>query len=656
MQKTRIISFSTIIIFWFFLALFPWQNWFSGLMVLQFLVGFIIYLVPGLLTFLYINEDKNISLRVILGGFIVSIFVTGILGVLARLFHLNFLFIRLVFTFWGTLMLFLYLFKPISFVLRFEKIVWWQAVLFACTVGGVVFFASINEPPLIHDDAFTYNALVYYFQHAPVLDFTFPDSLSRLEIPRFWIAYWPLVEALISGFSGVDGLLIAGSLLPRLLTCFSFMGIYSLGNTLGLPRPIAAVAVLAQGVSLMRLTDQNSQPGFIFFQRLTEDKVVAAFVISIVLIQLAAEYLEKPSVRGLILASIAALAMMFTHPVQFGMTCMIIGLYGLPLFIKHQERSRYFALIGVLAFFVFIPYLFRFGGGEYSKTLSFSLKDVAANDEFVRLGKERVNIIEGTMFYGISSSLTTGLPYKSGLAASIVALFFFLHNKAARYILASFLVLGVSMLPYTGWIIGMFTTPFQLWRLTWLMPFGIAIAFLLWIGHETLQKITHSIKWVEWGWLSTLYYAFSFTFLVFAVIYIRPWTLSNVEKLDLDVVDYYSNYVSTAALMNELDVNSAIIVGGMDAGTNSVIPSLTIKYVPLVFRVESGGRQTKLWNSLMKDDISPEERLSRLKENNVEYLLLRGEPSWVVSLLKEYPDAIAHVFRDGRFSLYHLTY
>ena len=651
MQKNKSFPLILTVAAWLFFSIFPWQVWLQSFTVLRFVIGLFIYLVPGALTFLFITEDKNISLRVFPGGFIVSIFATGLLGLFARLFHLNFMFIHWGFALWGVASIALLFFQKEKITFQFEKFLWWEVVSLFVVASGVVYFAAITSLPLIHDDAFSYNALLYYYQHAPALDFVFPASMTRLEIPRFWIAYWPLVEAMISSLSGVDGLYVAGAYLPPALACFSFIGIYTLGRTLGLPRTAAGAAVLAQGFSLMRLSRLNL-PGNLFFQRMTEDKVVAAFVISTILILFAIEYLERPNTRKLILVGLAALAMAFTHPVQFGMTCMIIGVYGLPSLFNKDVRFKYLALIGVLAAVVVIPSLFRFGGGTYSDSLSSTLADVAKNDEFERFGIRRVEIIEGTPFYGISTYLTPGLPYQVSLIAVIVSLFFFWRQKSARYVLAAFLVLGVSMLPYTGWIVGMFTTPFQLWRLTWLMPFGLAFAFLIWVGFEIIQKIKPIQYLLEW--VKPIYHLSATAVLVAAIVYIHTWTMGNVERLNVDVLDFYSNYISTARLMNELDVDAPIIIGGPDAVTNSIIPSLTLKYVPLVFRVESGGEQTKLWKLLVGDSIPPEERLSLLKENNVEYLLVKGEPGWLIDLRDKYPDNVSRIFKDQRFSLYKL--
>ena len=659
MLKNKLNFTIVSILIWLFFSLFTWQAWIESagnlhfvLDLLRFILSMLLYLMPGALTFLIVSEDKNLSPRVLLGGFVVSVFVTGLLGVLARLFQLNFTFIRWGFALWGVVAILFFLLHDVKVTFQFEKFTWWEIFSLLFATGGALYFASLAQPPLIHDDAFTYNALLYYYQHANALDFQFPAALDRLEIPRFWIAYWPLTEALISGLSKVDGLIITGAYLPSALACFSFLGIYSLGRTLGLPRAAAGIAILAQGFSLMRLTKWN-QPGNLFFQRLTEDKVAAAFFISIIFILLAVEYFEKPTVRKLVLVAISALAMVFTHPVQFGMACMIVGVYGLPSLFKKEIRWKYVALIGVLAAVVLIPYLFRFGGGEYSQTLSFSLSDVAENDEFARFGVRRIDMIEGTQFYGISHYLTRGLPYEVSLVAAVVSLFFFWRHKHARYILAAFLVLGVSMFPYTGWIVGMFTTPFQLWRLTWLMPFGLAFAFLAWAGFEIIQKI----KLVEqrMQWILPAYYLSVFAVMIALVVYVRPWAAGNLPSTNLDMVDIYSNYVSTANLMNEMDVDAPIIVGGPDATVNSIIPSLTLKFVPLVFRVQSGGEQTQLWKPLVGDNLSSADRLARFRGNKVEYLLLRGEPDWLVEFQKSYPENISLVFKDRRFNLYRLT-
>jgi hypothetical protein len=337
------------------------------------------------------------------------------------------------------------------------------------------------------------------------------------------------------------------------------------------------------------------------------------------------------------------------------MTCMVAGVYGLPSLLNKDVRLKYFIVIGALASVVVVPYLFRFGGGEYAQSLSFSLEDVAANNEFERFGVRRVDIIEGTQFYGISRYLTVGLPYEVSLAAVLLSLFYFWKNTAARYLLSAFLVLGVAMLPYTGWIVGMFTTPFQLWRLTWQTPFGIAFAFLFWFAFEMAQKIKLPNGLARLS--SPLYHAAVYIGFVAMVVYVRDWTFGNVEKSNTDVLSFYANYIRAAERINAIEVSGTpVILGGPDEGTNGVIPSLTMKFEPMVFRVDIASEKTKLWHSLVADETPLDARFAMLKENEVEYLFLKGEPEWVTALMNTYPENVKFLFRDERFSLYQIVY
>jgi hypothetical protein len=654
MLKNNKILLFAITLFWVFLNFFSWQAWFEKFETFRFLFAMFIYLTPGILTFLLLSEDKIISLRLLMGGFAISLFATGVFGVIARVFQLNFTFIMWAFALWGIIIFYLYSNKPIQIHFDFDKPTWWEAVLLLLTFSAVMYFASLVRQPVIHDDAFTYNALLFYYQHAPQINFDMPDALSNLETPRFWLAFWPLAEAMISELSAIDGLLITGYYLPPLLAVFSFTGVYVLARTLGLSRILACIAIIAQGFGLMRLT-LASQSGRLFFSRMTEDKVVAAFVVSLILLTLVVEYLSNPNNRKLVLMWLVAWAMAFTHPVQFGMICMIIGLYGLPAIFKTETRSKYIIMIVLLAVIAVVPYFSRFVEGENAQTLSFSLEDIEENDEYFRLRSNRIVIIEGTQFYGLDPYLVSALPYRIGALAAVVSLFFFWRDKAARYILAAFLVLGMAYLPYTGWMVGMFTTPYQLWRLTWLMPLGIAFAFLVWVGIDFIYKI----KWFDLkkNWLNPLLYASVIGFLFASIFYIRAWTTENLFTGNINVHDFYTNYVNTARMMNALDVeDGAVIIGAPDAATHGIIPSLTLKYVPLVFRVESGGNNTQVWNSLIGDDISPDVRLERLKENNVQYLLVKGDLEWLQVFLNEYPNNIKFLFKDQRLSLYKLTY
>ena len=140
------------------------------------------------------------------------------------------------------------------------------------------------------------------------------------------------------------------------------------------------------------------------------------------------------------------------------------------------------------------------------------------------------------------------------------------------------------------------------------------------------------------------------------MVLVRPWALGNVETRNLDEVGIYKDYLSVADFMNDLPVDKPVIVGGPDAVTNSIIPSLTMNFETLFFRVETDSERRKYWESMVGEGDTPvEERYAAFMENKVEYLLLKGRPEWLVELSRKYPDLVSLLFREGKFSLYKIT-
>lgn len=131
-----------------------------------------------------------------------------------------------------------------------------------------------------------------------------------------------------------------------------------------------------------------------------------------------------------------------------------------------------------MAAIVLIPYLFRFGGRRILPVTQFL--DPGCRRKMMSLD----GWAAGSISLRVRSSTAFPVPLprvfhiKLVGVSALLCLFFFYKHKFARYILAAFLVLGLGVFPYACWLLGTFTTPFQLWRLTWLMPFGLGLCFL----------------------------------------------------------------------------------------------------------------------------------------------------------------------------------
>lgn|GEM_PF-1576126 len=652
--RQRYISILLCLLIWLILTLAPWQGLLGEQFLIRFLISLAIYVSPGIfISYLIEIRQPPDWLRLFLIGLLISTTITGILGLVARGLQLSFLFIQTGYILVGAILM-------VAVVIAYHKKVslpfttnLWDVLSLLVVVVLAAFTARMALPRPIHDDSYTYNALLYYYQHAEAITFGFPDPLGRLNISRFWIAFWPLVEAMLAGFSKLDGLFITGVYLAPVLAVCALLATFTLGRALGFSRRGAALAVTAQVFSLIRLSEVNL-PGFEFFSQLIEDKAVAAFVICPILFLLVVEYLQNPKWKRLLLVSLGAIAVIFIHPVIFGMACLIIGLYGVIALFHRQQRWAYLKLIFLLVLLVLTPYSFRFGNSGFQNSLSFSIHETIQSGQISKLSG-RIAYNENSLFYGISPELLKGFPYRLSLAASLVAIFFFMKNKLARFILASFLVLGICTLPYTGWLIGLFTTPPLLWRITWLMPFGLAFALLVQTGEHLLFKKVKIMDKFS-CWMMPLIYLGTQAILVAGLFYILPWANLNLAKPDVDLRNYYQQYVDMGDVMNGLNLyHQPVIIGGPDETTNAIIPSLTRKLWPLVFRVEIPGDQRNLWDSLVGDQVDVHERYSRLVQNQVEYLLVRNLAPWMQELLDTYPANFRSLHWNSYLVLFQLT-
>jgi hypothetical protein len=528
----------------------------------------------------------------------------------------------------------------------------WYSIAVLVTVLAVLLVINIAIPPTANGDDFTYNAQLNYFQNAQSYTFEYDNALSRMEIARFWFAFWPLIEAILAELSGIHGLLITGIYIAPALVLLSSISIYSLSRILNLSPILSLLAVTAQIASMLRLTTGN-MVGNIYFDRLPEDKVAAAFVLSPVLIQMVILFFDTPNKRRHVLLAITALALMFTHSVILGMTVLICGFIGLITFAITKNKVAFVQMVTLLGLITLIPFWLRITEGE--KLFAFSITEYQEEGWDDILESPRLNILEDERFYGVSPALLTGFPYELIVLSGFFGLLFLNRVKAARYIVATIIALSLFTLPYTGWIFGLAFTPNQLWRLTWLMPFGISIAFL---SHILLEIILDRLLWIPKHMLilrNIFIIAIQLTFLVGAY-YITPWAKGNLGfgPMKPGSVRWYQEYIEIGEAIHENVPPNSNIVGGPNRATNDLIPSLSLDVRLISFRNERGGRTATLWESMMGDETDQHTRVALFDEHNVTYLLIREDVEWMDNLLNEFPDRFDIVHENRKLHLYQI--
>ncbi|MFN2305258.1 MAG: DUF6077 domain-containing protein, partial [Anaerolineales bacterium] len=380
-------------LFWFT----SWQSWLSTVPWARFVVGLFLFLMPGFCLTRLIQPTPQKGLAYVISvSFAASIALTSILGLLARIFQLSMPFVYVGLYLVGLLLIGILAWRSgLPSYRRWHRPDIWYSIAFLATVLAVILIINIAIPPTAYGDDFTYNAQLNYFQNAQSYTFEYEDALSRMEIARFWFAFWPLIEAVLAELSGIHGLLITGIYIAPALVLLSSISIYSLSKILNLSPIISFLAVIAQTASMLRLTTGN-MVGNIFFDRLPEDKVAAAFVLSPVLIQVVVLFFDKPNKRRLVLLAITALALMFTHSVILGMTVLICGFFSLITLAIMKNKIAFVQMVAVLGLITLIPFWLRLTEGE--KLFAFSITEYQDEGWDDILASPRLNILGDNHF------------------------------------------------------------------------------------------------------------------------------------------------------------------------------------------------------------------------------------------------------------------
>jgi len=639
----------SILLLWVFLWQYPWQQWTNNIRWIGVSIGILLFIIPGSIVTLLLEKKPQKWSGVILYGFVISISIVSILGLLARIFHLSFAFINQgLFTLGafsiGYLILSRNPFTSVPFP-RSKNILWIIVLLIPLIV--LIYTASkLTIPPLIHDDDLSYNALLAYYRYADQLDFS--DTVTHITRVRFWLAFWPLAEAVLANLSGMHGLLLTGIYISPLLAALSFLSVYHLGVTLNIKRKFIFVGIIAQIASLIRLTG-SSQPGNAFFNIFPQDKNVAAFIIAPIIFAQTIDYLNLPSRKKAVILILSVMGLGFIHPTVLGMTVIISSIYAVINTIFSRQWKPSLFLILIFAFCMMPHFSLRFFEEDGRRV--YTVESDAETVRDYKINSHRIRVLGDTRFYGIAPDVIDGLPFTLLIIVGFFSLTQVLNSSATRFFVSILIILGFIYIPYTGWLLGLAITPFHLWRIPRLFPYGLSIAFFIeWLINLLTLKIKFFNKRKEF-----ISYAVSLVaslVISAGIFYILPWATGNLSgnKPGFDL--WYEQYIEIGDFLRSAENQDVVIVGGPDTITNDIIPSLSANADLISFRNENPGPNTDIWKSLVAEEINNGERLSSLEKYNVKYILLREDVDWMEEIQREYPGKFQKITENKKLSLY----
>ncbi len=508
-------SFVAPVFIWIVLWTVPWgkiptvqENLYFAFLTDMIRLGVAIglFLIPGILLYIVL-KNENVPLYqsggVVSIGFTFSVALSSLLGLMCRIAGLSFSFVRGGFALVGFIgLIFLMILKPNCLPGRGQLAESFRALTRNPPLVLALFLAvlmTFNDSMFFIDDT-TYLAYLINWQRATHLGFNnIIHHANIIEIERFWLAMYPMGQALLSDLSGVPGILLLSNYLEIYLVVIAVLASYWLSRRMGLTRRAAGFSVLFQVTLYTWMIGDQWPAGFWFFVNMAEDKVTAAFILSPVFFIFALWFIQHPSKRNMAMCFIGGVALMLTHPVILFFACIIVG--GLAVFslVANKAGWRVMLSLAVMSLLLMMPYLVIRLVKDSSR-FSLDAKSVAVSYQIDRY----TNVISD-IFYGLNPGVLKFFdilpesrihgayqffrlfPFVLALAAGFMALMKLKAGPYYWYVLTCVLLVVFATIPYTGWILGYFTDARLISRVSWFSPIGLA-------GVMMLRPV---VKWFE---------------------------------------------------------------------------------------------------------------------------------------------------------------
>lgn len=657
-HSIRWVLFATLTI-WLSLWVAPWQTPLEQLRWLRAGVSMLMFIVPGFcITQLLRSAPGNHVdyAEAVAAGFGVSVGLVGSIGLFASLVHLSFHFVYCsMFVIGGVGLLALGLRQRPITQARVDtgKLVWTLVPFIPLLAAMVVAGLPTIQTTDIHTDVLTYGWRVTEFRDSDSLGFT-TDMLGKTIVlpPRLWLTAWPWSQAIIGEASGLHATELMTLYLPPIAAALSCLAVYYLGRRLGLSSPMASLGGTFQATLLM-LSASAYKWGFFggiagpaFVVRMIEDKVVAAFVLTPIFMGAGQTFLQERQWRSLIVLILSAAGLALAHGPVFGMSCIILTLFGFIGVLTSSALKPFIMLVAILIAISLVPFSLRLPDQDAEDFPDTYAELVVSTDSFL---VDRYRPLANDRFYGLDPTYVLNITYVPIAIALLLAAFQIRSSAVARYLLASMALIAVSVIPYTGWILGLALTLEQTWRVPWLTPYGLSMALLVTSVCAYLERLRMGkIR----RWINRL--AIPGTSLagvvLAAVVSARLMPLSFTQNL--------TRQTELAAITDQLNatISAQDVVVGSNVHLNSLIPAMSAEATTIHFRgtyrtrllgVRDAAVQASDLEVLSEANTSYEERLQIVSRYHVDYLLADSEAVW----LENAPD-FELVDATNQFRLY----
>ena len=494
---------------WILLWVIPWGKlptvqenlylaFFTDMIRLGIAIG--TFIVPGVLLFLLLrnhSDPVNDRAGIVPIGFALSVFIIAVVGLLGRIAGFSFGLVRNLFAFIGMAELILLMFFGPDLVISkdwlrqsFRDVVQNPPLLFAIILATLV---TCHDSLFFIDDT-TYTAYLTNWQHSGHLGFyTIVHPANVVEYARFWLAMYPMGQALLSDLSGVPGLLLMGNYLELFLVPLAVIVSYWFARVLGLSRKAAGFSVLIQ-ISLYTWMIGSQWPvGTWFYESLAEDKVSVVFFLAPVFFAMVLRFIQKPTRSSRLLVIFSGLGITLTHPAMLFFSYSIVALVVLFAFLSRKASLRQVVEILMIGVALMMPYApirisdrtgeisGPYNGEQASTSFQIDRYTNVVSDVFYGLNPEVLMFIDIPTESDLHRAFQffRVIPMILGALGGVIALRRVKQGPIYWYVFSSSLLVLLAALPYTGWLLGYFVSARLISRVSWFSPMGLAGVLVL---------------------------------------------------------------------------------------------------------------------------------------------------------------------------------
>lgn len=666
-QKQKRLFFGISLV-WLLLWIIPWGKlpsiqgniWLIFLLdMLRLSVALLVFIAPGVLLYFLTgveNETGSYLSGILPIGFTFSVCIIAVIGLTGRILGLSFATVKYTFALVGFIeLLLLALYTP-EFSLNKKYL-------------QESFQIALRNPPLIlalvlatlmtfHDNLFfiddlSYLAYLTSWQRSTQLGFVnIVHETNMIENVRFWLALYPMGQALLAELSGVPGLLLLSHYLEFLLVPLAVITAYWFGRMLGLSRKAAGFATLIQVCLYTWMLGEAFPAGMWFYQSMAEDKVTAAYILSPVFFIFLLRFLQFHKKTYLFMIFLNGISITLTHPVILFFSCAIAcGLIFLSWVVNRVSLRVIIQLVFILVI-VLLPYIvIRLSDIPVKMRMPLSAESVGASFQSERY----VNVVNH-IFYGLNPDVLKFvdiMPESNGyfgfqlfrltpviLAAfgGIFALFNLKKGPLYWYVFSSVLLVFFVTLPYTGWLIGYLVTARVLPRASWFSPLGLSgvlVSALIRKWLKRLHVVDDTERIVLFGRLKL-----TLDFLGVSACYLLaiPMLAGNLlfqAQSFFEIRNHYSQLAQVGAYIDENTYDMVTSIA-LDYNDNQLLPGVSAHSYLISFREETeynGFNNVFSVNEiharidasntirLPEDAASSDERCESIQKYNVRYIV-----------------------------------